>query len=232
MNNNQITLNDMKIACYLYDKFTDSDRQYRKLIEIGTINLTQKEHTKKLIEWLRNWGCRQFKKENEELSIANLMTWFSKYSNKLPHYNTMLLKCTEEALKGYPEIFDSLSNTIIAERIMKNKNTNVTVGPVGASKILFALRPNLFAPWDTPIYKYYKYKSTGESYINYLKNIKQQLEILQGECRSKGLNIDDVPKNIGRNISTLPKIIDEYNWVTITRKCRTEEIIKLFQINS
>lgn len=64
----------LKIACYLYNQFTEYDDSYLKLSkEYPYLNLSKKEHVKALIKWLRSWGCRQFKNDNENISIGSIM---------------------------------------------------------------------------------------------------------------------------------------------------------------
>jgi hypothetical protein len=225
-----MTIKELQVGCYLYERFTDYDRSYKKLWELKELDLIIRDHTVKLIQWLRGWGCRQFKNENDELSIQNLISWYSSDSVSLPTYDSYLLNSTEKILKNSVRIFDKLSNIKISERLQNNRNIDVSVGPVGAAKILFALRPNYYSPWDKPICEKKHYQFNGNSYVKYLNDIKDTLEELEIECRLNGFEINELPQKINRPISTLPKIIDEYNWVTITRNCDPVEILKISSI--
>jgi hypothetical protein len=222
-----MTIIEIKIACYLYERFTDYDKEYKKLRAVNQINLNQRDHTIILIHWLRGWGCRQFKTENNEMSIKNIMEWYSLDSSNLPVFELQLIHCNDDSLNKTSGIFNRLSNTKISERRRNNKNIDVTVGPVGAAKILFALCPNFYSPWDKPICIKKGYQSNGISYVKFLNDIKQSLKELKAECDQKGYNIEDLPKKIDRPNSTLTKIIDEYNWVTLTRQCNPLEILRL-----
>ena len=222
-----MTIKELKVACFLYERFTDYDRSYKKLWELEELNLTIRDHTIRLIQWLRGWGCRQFKNENDEMSIQNIMSWHSSYSIDLPAYDLYLLDSNENILNKTARIFDTLSNTKISERQQNDRKIDVSVGPVGTAKILFALRPKFFSPWDKPICEKKQYQFNGISYIKYLNDIKETLTELEIECRKNGFEINELPLKINRNISTLPKIIDEFNWVTITRNCDPLEILKI-----
>ncbi len=82
---------------------------------------------------------------------------------------------------------------------------DAVLGPVGAAKALHLLAPKFFPLWDREIAKWYKCPlvgvgSNGERYWRFMK-------IAQEQC------ID--LKNQGENVL---KLIDEYNYVTFSRK--------------
>jgi hypothetical protein len=222
-----MTINELKIACYLYERFTDYDKGYRSLRSIEVLDLNLREHIVKLLEWLRSWGCRQFKTDDTEMSIKYLTDWYAKDSKLLPNHGLHLLNGDRLQLDLTTGIFDRLRNTKISERY--NSTSEVTVGPVGAAKILFALRPNFYSPWDRPICQNKGYQLDGHGYIKYLEDIQVTLSELEKECKEGGLKIFDLVKITNRPFSTLPKLIDEYNWVTITNKCIPSEIIQLIK---
>ena len=191
------------------------------------LDLTKRDHTIKLIEWLRSWGCRQFKTEDSEMSINNLTDWYINNSKLLPYPELHLIDSEKIFFNLTENIFNKLRDTKISERY--NSTSEVNVGPVGAAKILFALRPNFYSPWDRPICQSKGYQLDGSDYIRYLHDIKNTLVEFRNECNKSGLNILDLIKITNRSISTLPKLIDEYNWVTITKKCIPLEIIALIK---
>jgi hypothetical protein len=51
------------------------------------------------------------------------------------------------------------------------------------------------------------------------RKVRNQLEDISHDCRRNGFELSDLPKILGRSESSLPKLIDEYHWVTITRGC-------------
>lgn len=124
----------------------------------------------------------------------------------MPNVNVKLLNYE---INNIENLFNSLSNTLVSRKKM---------GQVGAAKTLFALRPNVFAPWDSPIIKSLGLKGNGKDYQQYISSIKDNIRLLEKECKIKKININDLPKYIGRNNSTLPKLLDEYYWMTITNK--------------
>jgi len=95
----------------------------------------------------------------------------------------------------------------------------VSVGPTGAAKILFAIRPNALVAWDDSIREHYGYDGSGASYLAYLHRVRSILEELKDACNRNGFTLPQLPKQLGRNNSTVPKLIDEYYWVTIAKGC-------------
>jgi hypothetical protein len=223
-----MTIIELKIACYLYERFTDYDKSYRNLRAIEVLDLNIREHIGKLLEWLRSWRCRQFKTDDTEMSIKQLTEWYSKDYELLPPSELYLLNGDKAIFNQTIDIFNRLQNTKISERY--NSTSDVTVGPVGAAKILFALRPNFYSPWDRPISQSKGYQLDGRGYVSYLNDIQETLKEIEKECIAMGIELNDLIKITNRPISSLPKLIDEYNWVTITNKCDPSEIMQLIEV--
>lgn len=89
--------------------------------------------------------------------------------------------------KEIKKIFETLSD------IKEIKKT-------GASKMIHLKVPRVFVMWDNHIMKHYKYhKGDADDYFNFLKEMQRRFK-----------NIKPLP---GR---TVPKLIDEHNYKTIT----------------
>lgn len=218
-----MTIKELKIACYLYGRITNFDSSYRNIFDINNINLNEQSHVESLLNWLRGWGCRQFKKEYEKVSRTSIMKWYQKYENSIPDESDSLL----DYIPDVEEYFNDLLKRRASIRIRDNEEIIVTVGAVGAAKTLFAIRPNIFPPWDNPICKALGYNMNGEGYQKYLKDVQEHLLKLKKECKSRNQSIYDLPRIVDRDISSLPKLIDEYNWITITQDINPQELIEL-----
>jgi len=224
----KITIQELAIACYLYAKFTKDDVSYRQLCDLikGSLNLSEPEHRNALIEWLRRWGCRQFVRSYTELASQELMQWYSNYEKRLFPQDTFLWKTKSDELnEEIPQLFDSLMKLTVSFRQNGNKESPVRVGLTGAAKILFALRPNFFAPWDDPIRRKLRLKT----YVEYLEVVKSKLFELEKECNAVGFDLAELPGRLNREVSSVPKLVDEYYWVTITKKCNAVDLIKIIQ---
>ena len=60
----------------------------------------------------------------------------------------------------------------------------------------------------------------AQAYAEYLGLVRQDLEELGKVCVRHGHILSDLSELLGRPTSSLPRLIDEYHWVTITRGCR------------
>jgi len=123
----------------------------------------------------------------------------------------------EDQFHKIAEAYDSLSNIVASTRSNKNGRYEVKVGPTGAAKILFAIRPHSMLPWDAPIRNGLNYGGDSEQYVKFLRQTKMILIRLATECHKAGFNLEDLPNKIDRKDSSVPKLIDEYFWVTITQ---------------
>ncbi len=91
----------------------------------------------------------------------------------------------------------------------------MTVGATGAAKILHALRPRVLPPWDDPIRAALDLDGSRDGYLAFLLDVQSNVRRVEAEAAALG--ITDIPKALGRPASSLPKMIDEYYWVTLTR---------------
>lgn len=86
-------------------------------------------------------------------------------------------------------------------------------GATAASKVLFAIRPKALPPWDNAIRK--KYVGENGSYTKFMKSVTEEIISL---CAENEIKIEKLPEKINLPNKIVPKLIDEYNWMTITRK--------------
>jgi hypothetical protein len=204
-------LYQMAVACYLYDVLSDHDCEYREFVlRVGTRpDLRAPEHRTALFTWLRQWGCRQFVEDDERrIASPEIEAWYGDFEDKLPHRNRNIWELTERELTRLLEAYDSLR----ARRACRRRG----VGPTGAAKILFAVRPKALVLWDRPIRHAFtpRYRDTGRSYIEFFRRIREELWELKGDCEKHGMSQSELPRRLGKPHATLPKIIDEYYRIT------------------
>lgn len=223
-------LSHLKTACYLYNQFSDYDAKYLALSKKHpNLKLNNKDQVIAVIEWLRSWGCRQFKKADEEISINGIMNWYELNESKLPPPDRCLIDYDLSAnRRTIIDLFDDLSNRLAAKKERDGQGIDVRVGPVGAAKTLFVLRPNLFSPWDTPIYKKLDLECDGSGYIDYLLKIQTELKEIKAELLISGIAWSDLPTVLQKGHKAYPKLIDEYFWISITRRCDPAVIERFF----
>jgi hypothetical protein len=91
------------------------------------------------------------------------------------------------------------------------------VGATGAAKLLHALRPRVLPPWDDPIRSALSLDGGRDSYLTYLLDVQANVRGIEKEAAAAGIKAADIPRALGRPKSSLPKMVDEYFWVTLTR---------------
>jgi hypothetical protein len=135
----------------------------------------------------------------------------------LLHFTDLEFAAVERAYAGL--VHRLASNRMLAA----GRESRVEVGPTGTAKVLFALRPNALIPWDDPMRAHFRLDGSAHSYANFLRGVKLQLEALGSECAEHGFESQELPRILGRTDSSLPKLIDEFHWVTISRRCPTPQ---------
>ena len=93
----------------------------------------------------------------------------------------------------------------------------MTVGATGAAKVLHALRPTVLPPWDDPIRAALGHSASRDGYLAYLEGVRDHIRNLEHEAATFGIAPSDIARVLGRPASSLPKMIDEYYWVTLSR---------------
>jgi hypothetical protein len=180
-------------------------------------NVDNPNHRKAIIEWLNDWGCRQFAIEHHELAKQEMLDWHTQFSARLPARTTNIWELTENDYTNLQQAFDSLADKTASLRRRGNNQMRVRFGPTGAAKTLFSVCPNSFAPWDEPIRQSLGYDGSAESYVEYLQTVNGLLADLRPACERNGFTLSDLPTRLLRPNSSVPKLIDEYFWMNVTQ---------------
>jgi hypothetical protein len=230
-----MTLAELALGCYIYARLT-GDGGYKQFQRktAPQLDLTQDEHRKGLLKLLNSWGCRQFVVAYHDQAAKQIEEWHHNFGGKLFPVGTGLLSLTDPDLNTVEDAYNDLAKRFAASKTVKgkgqkkgtNREVKVRFGPVGTAKSLFALRPNALMPWDDDIITSLKLDGSSSSYRQYLQQAKEWLNELSKECAKQGFALADLPGMIGRPKSTLPKVIDEYQWVTMTQKWQLKEVVE------
>lgn len=219
-------LSDLEFACYIYSRMTDYDSSYERFLKATQpeLNFRLSEQVEALLHWLNKWGCRQFAKKYHKEAAQELVKWHDEVGYLIFASDKSILELTEQDFHVVEQLYALLVHKIASFRKGGNvSRIKVEVGPTGASKILFAWRPQAFIPWDESMRAKAKLDGSAPSYLVYLRRVQDQLLELSHECRNVGFEITDLPTVLRRPHSSLTKLMDEYSWVTITRKCTVPE---------
>jgi hypothetical protein len=167
--------------------------------------------------WLNAWGCRQFAKAYHAVASDSLANWSKTWLARLPGPDVHLTDLSPAQVVPCAAAYDALRVCRASLKQRAGRAFPVTYGPTGAAKTLFALRPNVFPPWDNAIRKARDWGPDAASFQAYLTDTADQLRRLSAEA---GVPVSALPALVGRPHSSPPKLIDEYNWIVITKKLR------------
>jgi len=208
-----VKLFELAYACRLYRQI-GTDKYCEKLREStgGKVNLQKAEHREALLEWLNSWGCRI---EYSPAARNALRAWWRASSECLPSEDASLTDMSDDHLK---RLTGSIATTF-GDLCKRPASARRKFGATATAKALFALRPHTLPPWDNAICDKLGYDGTGESYREFLKHAQEQLRELIEDASAHGIAAIDIPASVGRPRSSFPKLVDEFYWITITRRC-------------
>jgi hypothetical protein len=215
-------LAELAFACYVYGQMTDYDDSYLDFLKRTSphLDLRKEQHRKALLDWLNDWGCRQFAIDYHGLASEEIHSWYKDLGDGLFSLDKTLLEFSDDDFASAEVAYAKLVNITASKRALRGGGeTTVQFGPTGTAKILFALRPNALVPWDEPIRSNFHFVGSPDHYASYLRLVRENLEELAEACASNGHRISGLPQLLGRPKSSLAKLIDEYFWVTVSRKC-------------
>jgi hypothetical protein len=224
-----VTLSDLAFACHVYGGVSGYDSSYRQFLKAtgGNPDLTDAGHRRAMLQWLNKWGCRQFKSEHHHKASSEILEWSSQYVSTLFPVEGQLRDLSQAQVAAAATAYESLSSKTASYKTRNGSTYAVSVGPTGASKVLFAIRPHALPPWDNKIREHFGYDGSGASYRGFLGQVRSLLENVAKLCESEGFSLAGLPERLGRPQSTLPKLIDEYYWVTITVGCKPPDVYTL-----
>jgi len=143
-----------------------------------------------IIEFVRKWSRRVPIGKNKD-EIREVVISLKKEFETIKHYNLEDLEFTPKNRESIMKIFDKLSATVL-------KYT-------GTTKLMHGMNPDLFVMWDKGIGKHYGCAPNSMGYIHFMRLMQEKIqEILKNHSKEEIIEETGV---------SLPKLIDEYNWV-------------------
>jgi hypothetical protein len=212
-------LYELAYCCRLYGQLTGYDRHLSQLHQrVGSgLDPSNPAHRTALFQWLNGWGCRQFARQHHATTASDsLVRWADAWLGRLPAWPVQLTDLSVPELELCAGAYDALRVLPASRRTLNSgKVSVVTYGPTGTAKTLFALRPNVFPPWDTPIRRLFGWNGDGDSFRRYLAEVAGTLREVADEA---GVPVAVLPELVERPNSSPPKLVDEYNWVVKTKR--------------
>jgi len=222
MNCEDVTLCKLALARTMYNCLTPFNESLALLKEAtgDSIDLNNPKHRISLLKWLNDWGCRHLSKDYHEVASSSIFSWYQTGGACLFPSEKPIWDLGESELEVVANVYGSLKDSIGAWRIHDARKLEVHIGATAASKILFAIRPKALMPWDIAMRISFKCDGSPTSYSWYLEKIRNLTSHIEVLCRGKGFQIDDLPKQLGRPNSTVLALVNEYVWITKTKKCK------------
>jgi hypothetical protein len=222
MNLEDITLCKLAVAGMLFNSLTpyNSSLALFRSVTGDSIDLANSEHRNALMKWLNDWGCRHLSEDQHQVASQNILDWYQMNCGTLFSDRKHLWELGDHEIDTVTHAYGSLKDRIGARRFRHGYDLDIHIGATAASKILFAVRPRAIMPWDDAMRKSFNCDGSLISYGKYLNMIRDITFRIDTLCRNKGFQIDDLPEKIGRSSSTVLELINEYIWVTETRKVR------------
>lgn len=206
---------ELAYCCRLYAEGTGYDLALARFLEgtDGAVDLHNPKHRDLTLQWLRDWGCRGLRREDNAGSSAALRDWWDEWGEVLSSPEVTLDALDDYGLDLAAGAYGDLARRPAARRQHGDGFIDVRFGPTTAAKAMYAIRPNAFLPWDDAIRKKLGYGEDAQSYRRALVRARDELA---DAVREAGIDPHELPAFIGRPRSTPPKLVDEHDWVRYT----------------
>ena len=211
---------ELAYTCRLFGELVGVDSATAELESVtrGRIDLDDEAHAKALLVWLNKWGCRQFAIAHHGEAGRMLAEWGDLWLPVLPKPSASLSQLKDRQLEVTADAYADVKDRQASRRVLKDgRDSVVTVGATGAAKILHAVRPRVLPPWDDPMRAALGLAGDRDGYLQYLVDVQTHCRNIEAEAAAAGIAARDIPAALGRPASSLPKMIDEHYWITLTR---------------
>ena len=179
------------------------------------VDLERAAHRRALLGLLRSWGCRHLRTADDAMSSRALAAWWRQHRGSLAGPRRHIVELRAAEVQGAARAFGALASRAAARRASPHGEVTVTFGGTAASKVMFALRPLAFPPWDVGIVRAFGWRSPAAAeYGVYLEGAASALDALAARLN---VAIDDLPRALGRPSSSPAKLVDEFLWLRLTR---------------
>lgn len=216
----RVSLSRDEIAPQLadYGAVTGYDASFGRLRQSagGRVDLGLEPHRLATVAFLRAWGCGHLRRADADRTALVLRDWWHAWGARLPAEHVILPDLGEPGLVEAGRAYDALRHTPAARRNLRNGAVDIAFGPTAAAKVMFAVRPQAFVPWDSAIRAAFRWSGRSSAYLKLLRLSAETLEAL---ARRLAVPVGELPALLGRPESSAPKLIEEYLWIRV-RKAR------------
>jgi hypothetical protein len=193
------------------------DAATRRLVSAtgGQVDLDLAAHRAAAITWLRSWGCRHLRRADTARTDEAVRAWWAGWGPFLPGEHASLTGLTEDELATTGRAYAALRAAPAASRSVQGREVDVAFGDTATGKLLFAIRPLAFPPWDELIRLAFGKPGGSAAYVRLLRLSAAALE---GLAERLSVPVGELPALLGRPASTPPKLVDEFLLVRLPRR--------------
>ena len=205
-------------ALATYQVATRSDEALRALGQVtgGRADLGLPMHRMAVIAWCRVWRCRHLRVADDDQLSAALLVWWEAFGNRIARSRADLISVSARHLTLVEKGYDDLASASTAHRIVRGVPADVVLGDSAAGRILAAISPALFIPWDVPVRSVFGWRhGSGARYVEFLTATGDALRTL---AERLSIPVPMLPASFGRPDVASAKLLEEYLWVTVTRE--------------
>jgi hypothetical protein len=171
------------------------------------VDLDDVDHVHALRGWLNKWGCRiAYPRGAPDLFVDSVTTWWTQWRGQLPGVATEIADLGEDDLAEFGRAFGDLS---VATSARDRAGRSRRIGPTAASKVLWVLRPAAVAPWDVAI----AHRRGADGWVEHQRVLGRWAR----DLREANPGVD-VPARVDRAGTSVARILDEWCYLTVTRK--------------
>ena len=212
------SIKDIRSTLSAFGSLVGDDRRTNELRDAtgGQVDLSLSAHRDALLLWLRQWGCRHLRTADNARSSRALLAWWKRHASDLPGARATLNGLGPRASAKAGRAHADLAASPAARRRHVDTEVDVTFGSTAAAKAMFALRPQVFPPWDEPMRSAFGW--TGLDPSHYEAFLGMSKDALDGLSRRAGVPVGGLPEHLGRPNSTPARIVDEYLWMKLTHE--------------
>lgn len=218
-----IEINDNKIlkATELFTRYTGADVIYEECVncldEVKDLSKIGDKEVIKIIDFLVGWKCRGLVGSSSP-NIQKMSRQLEDMKKTLRSLNNKFKKLKGYTLKDVPFENEGIEKAILT--IYKDIDSIEQIGPTATSKIMHIINPRLFIMWDEAIrsdkWGYGCERGTADQYIEFMKKMQSIAIALKTNWEEKEIEIAIKKRR------TLTKLIDEANYMGITRNIKIE----------
>jgi len=172
-------------------------------------------HARRLRIWLNQWVCRiGYPGTGSDLFAGSLATWWDSFRDTLPSEDKRLAVLAEADLQAVSSAYGDL---YIRPAAVSKTGRIRRVGPTAAAKLLYFVRPCAVTAWDKAI----SIRTGGgghdqAAFLRHLATCRGWAVSLEAEGQELRLKPTEIGPYLGRPVSSVAKLIDEWLYATIT----------------